>query len=248
MGRFADRAQRARLAAALSASRTAEARYVRELKRYVQAWRRAYLSVPLPHRTDAITPHGSHLDVVDKSIVEDIPSAVGKMFDRMSNTVRKQPFPKLFGIKPSDTRVAGQIAVARDKNIKLVEDAHREYASKVRKVINDPTNFGLRVEEVQKLLPDCEGRAELIARDQTLKLNGQINQTRQENAGVTSYIWSTSKDERVRPMHQDLEGTEQDWNDPPITAEDGSVNHPGQDYSCRCVGLPIVEELEGLDL
>lgn len=46
-------------------------------------------------------------------------------------------------------------------------------------------------------------------------------------------------------MHQELDGTEQSWDDPPVTNEDGDRNHPGEDYQCRCVAYPILDELDG---
>lgn len=188
------------------------------------------------------------LDHIEMAVHAAIPGKVGPLFDRMALTVReanRKVYPNLFGITPNDTRIPTQIQVARDRNIKLVEDAHREYAASVRQIIDDPANFGERVEVIKKKLLDrgdvSESRAALIARDQTLKLNGAINQTRQTNAGVTKYVWSTSKDDRVRENHAEKEGEEFDWNSPPA-----DTGHPGEDYQCRCVAIPVVEELEDL--
>ncbi len=41
-------------------------------------------------------------------------------------------------------------------------------------------------------------RAKLLARDQVGKLNGRLTQRRQQDIGVEMYIWSTSRDERMR--------------------------------------------------
>ena len=92
-----------------------------------------------------------------------------------------------------------------NENIRLVEEAGRSYADKVREVFEQPYASTLRVEELKKQLLKqqdiSKARADLIARDQVLKFNGQINQERQRRAGVTQYVWSTSQDERVRPDH-----------------------------------------------
>jgi len=118
------------------------------------------------------------------------------------------------------------------------------YADQVEEIFSDPSNFGLRVEELQAMLLEradvSVSRAELIARDQTLKLLGQINEERQTAAGVESYEWSTSNDERVRDEHQILEGTTQSWDSAP------EPGHPGEDFQCRCVAVPIIPELEGI--
>ena len=80
-----------------------------------------------------------------------------------------------------------------------------------------------------------ESRAELIARDQTLKLNGAITKARQTSAGVNSYTWNTSHDDRVRESHAALDGQIISWDAPP------EAGHPGEDFQCRCVPIPVIE-------
>jgi SPP1 gp7 family putative phage head morphogenesis protein len=136
---------------------------------------------------------------------------------------------------------------ARDLNIQLVEKATRVYAGDVREVFGDPENRGLRVEALRDLLLErgnvSVSRATLIARDQTLKTNAGLARARHEAAGVDSYRWSTSHDERVREMHADLEGEAFDYDDPPETNEDGDTNNPGEDYQC----FPADSELQFAD-
>ena len=67
---------------------------------------------------------------------------------------------------------------------------------------------------------------------------------RQQAAGVNEYTWSTSRDERVRPMHAKLEGQRFAYDDPPETTEDGETNNPGEDWQCRCIALPVISLLE----
>lgn len=136
--------------------------------------------------------------------------------------------------------------------IQLPERARRE----VEKVITDPINQGQRVEvvreKIQERLDVVKTRATLIARDQTTKVYGQLQEARQRAAGITHYVWSTSLDERVRGTpggmwpqgnHFDLEGTTQAWDDPPIidprTNERG---HPGTAILCRCAAVPILPD------
>lgn len=49
-------------------------------------------------------------------------------------------------------------------------------------------------------------RARFIVRDQAAKLNASLSQSQQTDAGVEEYVWSTSKDQRVRESHAELEG------------------------------------------
>lgn len=228
----------------LEVTRASEARYVRALRSVVRDVHQDVLSFLL-QRSDASVPPDFEQHVT--RVLEGIPIRVGRLFDAHAAKVAdaNKKALRLVGIKvASDVGLADKIAVRRDENIKLVENAGRVYAASVRAIVDDPDNFGLRVEDLKDKLQErgdvSENRAELIARDQTLKLNGQITEARQTAAGVNEYIWSTSLDERVRPEHAALEGQRFSWDSPP------APGHPGQDYNCRCVALPYVPELEGL--
>lgn len=148
----------------------------------------------------------------------------------------------IYGIDPKKGTLTNLIENKKIENMKLAAAAIREYGEQVQDIIAN-ASMDARVEDVTKDLIDRAGvsssRAELIARDQTLKLNGDINRENQQSAGITKYVWSTSGDERVRDSHAELEGEEFEWGervsmDPP---------EPGQDFQCRCVGIPIVEEI-----
>ena len=95
------------------------------------------------------------------------------------------------------------------------------------------------IKEMQKQYGIDKRHAMLIARDQTAKLNAAITQHQQQEAGIESYTWSTSWDDRVRDSHRKLDGKPFRWDDPPET-EKGRKCHPGQDYQCRCCAIPII--------
>jgi SPP1 gp7 family putative phage head morphogenesis protein len=69
-------------------------------------------------------------------------------------------------------------------------------------------------------------RATLIARDQASKLNGAMNQFRQEQAGVRFYKWKTILDGRERPTHHANNGKVFAWAKAPATG------HPGHEINC----------------
>ena len=51
--------------------------------------------------------------------------------------------------------------------------------------------------------------------------------------GFDRYVWTTKKDDRVRPDHARLEGRICSWNDPPVVdLRSGRRRHPGEDYQC----------------
>ena len=250
MGRIAQRIQRRTAARNLRANKRAEAAYVSALRGIandVANQTMAWVRPRLDGRTDADKDTGVELEQHVLGLVLRTAERVGPAYDRMSGAVNatNKKGLRVVGVQAlSDHRIAPEIARRRAENVDLVVKAGRAYAQGVREVFDDPANDGLRVEELAaKLLKRgsvSASRAELIARDQTLKLNGALTQIRQTNAGISSYVWSTSLDERVREEHAALEGQTFEWSSPP------EPGHPGEDYQCRCTAIPVIEGLEGI--
>lgn len=136
----------------------------------------------------------------------------------------------------------------RKKNVDLITSLVDGELEEITAILDVGFKKGTRVEDLRKQIRErfdvTRSKADLLATDQVLKLNGQITKTRQTQAGIVSYTWSTSGDERVRDMHAELDGTVQQWSDPPVTNDDGDTNHPGEDYRCRCVAIPILPPLD----
>ena len=74
-----------------------------------------------------------------------------------------------------------------------------------------------------------------IVRDQTQKLNADLNQLRQKQVGVESYYWRGSEDERERPTHVENNNKVFRWDTPPPV-----TGPPGFDVQCRCSAEPII--------
>lgn len=153
----------------------------------------------------------------------------------------QRQFGKVLGLNPvtSEVWLPTEVKAFVKQNVSLIKTIPDQYFSRIEQSI-------IRNVQAGKLLSDIEdeiklaynvsdSRAALIARDQTGKFNGNINQLRQQDVGVSKYVWSTSLDERVRPDHAEREGKTYSWNDPP---EDG---HPGQPINCRCAALPVFD-------
>lgn len=229
-----------------------ERRYVRALRSVAASVAAEYMRALAPFveeraRTDAARSLPHTFDILGVQVRAAVEGTVGPIFDRHAKDVLAANARALTlqGIRLApDHRVAFAVQDRRKANVDLVVNAQRAYAQSVKDIFESPKSVGLRVEELQAMLVErgnvSESRAELIARDQTLKLNGAVTQIRQENAGVDSYTWSTSLDERVREEHAALEGQTFSWSSPP------SVGHPGEDFSCRCVALPVIAELADL--
>lgn len=121
---------------------------------------------------------------------------------------------------------------------KMEDDLLRDIETTMQRSIKAGNKSGTVSKEIRERVNVSKSRARLIARDQTSKLNAQLNQLRQENIGVKNYIWRTSEDARVRPTHKANKGRVFSWNKPP-----DKTGHPGHDVQCRCYGEPVLEPI-----
>jgi SPP1 gp7 family putative phage head morphogenesis protein len=154
---------------------------------------------------------------------------------------------RVLGVSSEDLFLGGQLASWRRSNVDLITRMTTDTLDRVQTLLDEYD--GMRVEETAAALQSAfdmsAARAELIARDQTLKLNADITQQAHKAVGIEQYRWSTSQDGSVRDGHAALEGQVFNYDDPPVTDErTGDRNNPGEDYQCRCVAVPIVEEYE----
>lgn len=135
-----------------------------------------------------------------------------------------------------------EMAAFTKMNVELITSIPQKHFSDIEMTVQRGLRTGRSVRDLTKELNSTHkgslrmkprNRAELIARDQTMKLNGDLNHLRQTNIGIKRYIWRTSQDERVRDEHAALEGRIFKWSEPP------DVGHPGEDFQCVLSGSPI---------
>lgn len=128
-----------------------------------------------------------------------------------------------------------------DRNASLIKSLSDDVVKRVEQAVYSAKISGKSATQLSKDLQKQFGiaskRADLIAQDQLSKLNSDLNRTRQEQAGIQEYVWSTSKDERVRVRHKKLEGTVYKWGQQ-TKAEEGLP--PGQPIRCRCIAVAQV--------
>ena len=124
----------------------------------------------------------------------------------------------------------------------LIKDVDDQTAQRIADATFDAFESGNGSAQLRKDLKEVidasNTRARLIARDQLGKLTGRLDELRQTEAGIASYIWSTVGDHRVRPAHLDREGEAFKWSEPP---EDG---HPGEPVACRCRARAVIPGME----
>jgi len=141
----------------------------------------------------------------------------------------------------SDRKLGALVDGFVTENVALIRDIPDQIISKIERAVTRGLQAGTLTRELQRelagIIDDGRARARLIARDQIGKLYGRINQVRQEDMGVESYIWRTVRDERVRDDHRARDGERFQWDDPP------SDGHPGQPIQCRCYPEPVFDEI-----
>ncbi len=175
------------------------------------------------------------------------PPAIGPALDQIASTVASvnaKAVTELVGVNVrASSGLGATIDAFRERNLSLIKSLVGNQIDDIQTLLESSELTGLRVEDLRAQIMDRfgvgESKADLLARDQTLKLNANITQARQRGAGVEKYIWTTSGDERVRDEHAELEGEVFSWDNPP------SVGHPGEDIQCRCTAFPIIEEFDG---
>lgn len=140
-------------------------------------------------------------------------------------------------IKP-ESAIAAMRDVWVAENAGLIKSIPQEIAQRVGAKVDEMVRAGSRWETIAEHLQQEEGigkrRSELIARDQTNKYNGALNEAYQREAGIEHYEWRGAMDARERPTHVALQGMVFSWDDPP------PVGHPGEDFRCRCIAAPVV--------
>jgi SPP1 gp7 family putative phage head morphogenesis protein len=135
-------------------------------------------------------------------------------------------------IRDAEPRLTPKITAWRKQNVSLVTKLLKRESKKLEKLLTEGEGrtYKALAADIEERLAISSRRAELIARDQTLTLNAQINQERQQAAGITEFLWTTAGDERVRSSHEDLDGKRFRYDDPPIV--DGAVAVPGEPIQC----------------
>jgi SPP1 gp7 family putative phage head morphogenesis protein len=123
------------------------------------------------------------------------------------------------------------------ENVNLVKDIGDQAANRLQTIVTDGTKKGLSNKALAKQITEqlgySDSRAKLIANDQVGKFNSNLTEIRHKKAGVTEYIWSTTKDNRVRKAHAAREGKTFSYDNPP------SDGNPGQAVRCRCTSTPV---------
>ena len=177
--------------------------------------------------------------LVDRYNEAEFDAIIGSIFGK-GTKLNGQPVPKR-------TDAVDDLAELKDlwvrENLDLIKSIDEDTLQRLKRMMTQAILDNVNGAELTKYLIDdlqditgvIRSRAALISTDQVGKLNGRLSQYRQEHAGLTSYIWETCHDSRVRKSHAARNGHRYYWSNPP---PDG---HPGMPIRCRCVALPVID-------
>jgi SPP1 gp7 family putative phage head morphogenesis protein len=138
--------------------------------------------------------------------------------------------------------LAEQLSAWEQVNLGLIQSVPQNVVDQLRTQMTQAVSQGTSLRSLKTIVRErlgvADSRAELIARDQIAKLNADLTQRRQTAIGVTSYVWRTMGDERVRESHRSHNGKAYRWDKPPA-----GTGHPGHDVRCRCYADPVLPEM-----
>lgn len=219
-------------------------------------------SVDVSYHVDA-DPHGKVNRLLDRAsevFFERYPAkrlqTIGQKIAELTSAHQKEQLlsqvRQTIGIKLetlADTGLRDRIKRFTAENVALIETVPQKYFDDVEKVVLKGMREGARAPEIaadmQEQFEISESRAKLIARDQVLKFNGELNEARQGALGIDRYIWRTVGDNRVRSEHDEREGQIYSWDSPPGDPSDPAAGgHPGEAINCRCYAEPILPGME----
>lgn len=194
------------------------------------------------HDFDALDSLGARLAAVASSVVRRILGLEAKRHTETFMATAKRVLGVDLSAVVRQEDLADYLNNAAIKNAGLIKGLASDIVKRISQTVMNAVVSGTPVKELRKkLTADCgfaDRRAKLIARNEIASLNADLNRERQVQAGVTTYTWRTAADERVRPLHRDLDGKVYEYGKP-TGAEDGLP--PGKPINCRCVAVGIVQ-------
>lgn len=124
-----------------------------------------------------------------------------------------------------------------DEHLGLIKSVRREYLDKVGFAIKRGIREGRLhkelVKDIRQMTDMSKRRAQLIARNAPLYYSGALTRHHQMSAGIKSYVWQSSRDERVRDSHRKFDGEIFSW--------DARGPYPRSEINCRCDAVPFLE-------
>lgn len=185
--------------------------------------------------------------VIEASVVVDAGQTVEKVdagFKAMAKELEISP--------RLSTDARARLAADYNQNMKLrIRDFSENEIQNLRAVVEGNAMQGYRFDALERGIRNrysvTQSKATFLARQETGLFMAKHRRERYGEAGVMSYVWSTSHDERVRHEskggnHLALDGRTFSYREkaPATFMSCGKPCNPGEDFNCRCVDIPVV--------
>lgn len=160
---------------------------------------------------------------------------------------------KAISVQPKFSRSEiDKISDEYNDNMRLyIKNFTEEETKRLREMVQQNVLKGIRYEGLVDTIKESYevslNKAKFLARQETNLLLTKFREIRYTRSGLNKYEWRTvagSADHPVRDSHKELNGKIFSWDNPPITTMPGKPqrrNHPGEDYNCRCIAVPVLE-------
>lgn len=134
--------------------------------------------------------------------------------------------------------------VALTTNVALIKSIPVQFHQKVELAVARSFNKGMDVgglqKELEKIYPN--GRAKLIAKDQSFKANAVVTRTRAMDLGITEALWKHSPSSK-EPRQDHKEAHNKRYKLSEGCKISGEFIHPGELINCGCISRIILPEL-----
>jgi SPP1 gp7 family putative phage head morphogenesis protein len=125
---------------------------------------------------------------------------------------------------------------------KLRDETLEMYTANTLRAMTLGTPIDQILKQYDGLVEKRKNHAKFTARNQIASFNSVMNKTRAQKLGIKKAVWITSRDERVRPSHENRNKKEFDLSKGCFSSLDGKFLLPGTDYNCRCSYRMILED------
>lgn len=129
------------------------------------------------------------------------------------------------------------------ENVNLIKSIPTTYFDQVNGIVMRSYTAGrdlaTMTKELNALYPKAKDRAELIARDQSNKLNATVNRTRRMELGITEAIWMHSGGGK-EPRQSHVAANGKKFNVEKGALIDGEWIQPGEKINCRCTSRAVL--------
>ena len=131
-------------------------------------------------------------------------------------------------------------------NVSLIKDMPTKYLKQIEVVVSKGMASGARystiAKEIYGINNNLSKRIKTIATNEMQTINSQITLRRNESLGIKEGIYRSSKDERVRQCHKELDGVQYKLSQGAWSKTCQKYIIPGiTDINCRCSFSPIIE-------